>query len=311
MAKFVLNKEIGELSFATFNYFGLTVSDKTATKLELTGLNGYQLEYTGTGFTYDGDTPLSGKVTKIEFLTPDGGPLLTISSGDFKLQQIFSLSPSAELAIFNILEAGNDTFIGSSVGDVFLYGTNAGNDTIKGMGGNDYIQGSAGNNKIDGGAGDGDILTYQNGTDGPGLKGVKVDLDAGKATNPWGKTDTIKNIEEVRGTARADVFVGSEKDDIFVGSGGNDTFTGGKGDDQFVFGSIFGKSKITDFDDKGGDDLIVFDYVPGFDDFSDVKGLMKQKGDDVVLNFGDGNSLTFLDIQKKELKPDDFDFLTF
>jgi Ca2+-binding RTX toxin-like protein len=308
MAKFVLTDKIGDFNFATFNYFALAVTAKSATALELAGDNGYRLVYSGSAFAYDGDTPTAGNVTKVEFLAPDGDPLLTISNGNFKLPQIFTLSPSAETDIFNILERGNDIFTGSANDDVILYGTNDGNDTIKGLGGNDYIQGSDGKNTIDGGAGNGDILTYQNGTDGPGLKGIKVDLDAGKVTNPWGKIDTVKNIEEVRGTTRADILIGSKKDDILVGSGGNDKFTGGKGDDEFVFESTIGKSSIADFDDKGGDDLVVFAYIQGIVDFSDVKGAMKQKGSDVIVDFGDGNTLTFLDIQKKELKADDFEF---
>jgi Ca2+-binding RTX toxin-like protein len=301
MAKFKLEKDIGELMLFHYNYdsASMEVMSQSSTKIEVADNNGDKVVYTGAGLAIEGDEPTGGKVKKIEFFDSDGDLLLTISDGTFKLTDI--LITEVQLN-FNLFEAGNDTFTGSSVGDVIMYGNNLGNDKIFGLGGNDYIQGSDGKNMYDGGKGDEDVLTWSNVTYEAGMKGVKVDLVKGEAVNPWGKDDTITGIEDVRGTKFADTFVGSNRDEQFDGLGGNDTFTGGKGVDRFEFGFGMGKDKILDF--GNGNDLVALGI--GIDDFKELKAMMDQKGKNTVIDFGEGDILTFVNVNKGDFAKGDF-----
>lgn len=92
-------------------------------------------------------------------------------------------------------------------------------------------------------------------------------------------------------------------DDSLNGEGGNDIMTGGGGSDHFFFmhDGKGGKDVITDFN---ADDLSAgHDFIAA--DPDDVLS-MKQVGDDLVLNFGGGNTLTLLDTDKDDFGKSDF-----
>jgi Ca2+-binding RTX toxin-like protein len=141
-----------------------------------------------------------------------------------------------------------------------------------------------------------------------GMKGITADLEDGSVINPWGKVDKVKNIEDVRGTKFADTFIGTNKNEHFAGLEGNDTFTGGKGNDQFDYSDDSGKDKITDF--GNGDDSMELAGL-GVGDFGELKGLMEQKGKNVVINFGDGDVLTFLNFDRDDFSKNDFTIYDF
>jgi Ca2+-binding RTX toxin-like protein len=111
-------------------------------------------------------------------------------------------SPSSG-PLFIDLGGGNDSFNGSSHGDIVYGGAGndqlfggAGDDHLSGGDGNDFISGGAGNNIIDGGAGE-DTIFY-----GFAQHGVTVDLSHNiAADNGFGGTDTLTNIEDVQGSA--------------------------------------------------------------------------------------------------------------
>jgi Ca2+-binding RTX toxin-like protein len=56
--------------------------------------------------------------------------------------------------------------------------------------------------------------------------GVRVDLGTGDATDGFGFTDKLVNINAVRGTDLADTLLGSDLNDRFRGRGGNDSMDG-------------------------------------------------------------------------------------
>lgn len=93
--------------------------------------------------------------------------------------------------------------------------------------------------------------------------------------------------------------------DSVNGEGGDDIMTGGTGSDFFFFmhDDKGGKDIVTDFDAKGGGDNQ--DYVEGS---IDQVLSIKQVGDDLVLNYGGGNTLTLLDVDKSDFNADDFKF---
>ncbi|MDB2407985.1 hypothetical protein N9W17_05660 [Jannaschia sp.] len=104
------------------------------------------------------------------------------------------------------------------------------------------------------------------------------------------------------------VVDGQGGDDRIDGGIGRDTLTGGDGADVFVFASGSGADTITDF--EIGSDRVEFD----FDGISRVRELVRstdvsQEGDDVVIDFGDGDVLTLLGVQKGDLSGADAIFV--
>ncbi|MDB5406516.1 MAG: Hemolysin-type calcium-binding protein [Rhodospirillales bacterium] len=123
---------------------------------------------------------------------------------------------------------GNDT----------LHGT-AGNDTLLGLDGNDVLVGSPGADTLDGGPGL-DIVDYS-----ASPASVTVDLGAGTASGGDAQGDTLIGIDDVRGSAFADVITGDGGANLLEGGGGDDTLHGGGGDDILIAGER-GNGEITD-----------------------------------------------------------------
>ncbi len=147
--------------------------------------------------------------------------------------------------------AGNDTLSGGG-GNDNIYG-GGGNDTVNGDAGNDWLRGDSGNDSINGGA-DVDYVDYSDwGGDpaGAGTQGVTVNLATGTATDNWGNTDTLSNIENVNGSNLADTITGDGGVNSFNGNGGNDTLAGGGGND-----SLFGGGGNDTLKGEAGNDYL-------------------------------------------------------
>ncbi|MBY0322259.1 MAG: VCBS domain-containing protein [Reyranella sp.] len=147
--------------------------------------------------------------------------------------------------------AGNDTLSGSG-GNDNIYG-GGGNDTVNGDAGNDWLRGDSGNDAINGGA-DVDYVDYSDwGGDpaGTGTQGVTVNLATGTATDNWGNTDTLSNIENVNGSNLADTITGDGGVNSFNGNGGNDQLFGGGGND-----SLFGGGGNDTLKGEAGNDYL-------------------------------------------------------
>ena len=132
--------------------------------------------------------------------------------------------------------------ISGTPGPDILLGTNQA-DSIFGLAGNDIIKGLAGNDQIDGGTGR-DFADYSDANDGTG---ITVDMASGAVSGGSSVgTDTLRSIENIRGTDFADVYVAtgfnqtslnnaqdipiqSTINNIFEGGGGNDNITGSSG----------------------------------------------------------------------------------
>lgn len=100
-----------------------------------------------------------------------------------------------------------------------------------------------------------------------------------------------------------DTINGGAGVDEIGGGKGKDVLTGGKGNDFFEFFKGDGKDVITDFDAKGGEgkqDLI----LETFESRKDIK--IEKHGHDVVIDFGDGSTLTLLDTKRSDISMDDF-----
>jgi Ca2+-binding RTX toxin-like protein len=173
--------------------------------------------------------------------------------------------------------------IDTLVGINWVVGTGFGDTLIGGVGGTqrfETFQGNGGNDYIDGGAGDDDV-SYQQ---APG--GVNVNLATGVATGDG--TDTLLNIERVRGSNFNDVLTGSGRLDvaeIFVGERGNDAINGGAGID-------FASWQTTSLSDGGVTALInngagsVTHATMGTDTLTNIEGLVGTNSDDNLVGLG-------------------------
>jgi Ca2+-binding RTX toxin-like protein len=117
-----------------------------------------------------------------------------------------------------------ENITGSSAADI-LIGNNQAN-VIQGAAGNDLIIGNGGNDDLDGG-GETDTVSYRR---DPGA--VKVNLANQEASDGFGSTDTVKNIENVIGSAFADTITGDRNANTMIAGDGNDLVSGNEGDDQ-------------------------------------------------------------------------------
>lgn len=177
----------------------------------------------------------------------------------------------------NTATTGNDILTGDN-NDNFIDGL-AGNDTIYGLGGDDHLAGGSGNDVLAGGAG-ADLLRGQTGTDTADYRdsaaGVMIDLVAGTATGGDAEGDTLSSIENIYGSAFADMLTGNglanqlwgfDGDDTLEGGAGNDLLVGGKGGDILNGGA--GEDTISYLDSDAG---VTIDLTAGTASGGDAEG---------------------------------------
>ena len=141
---------------------------------------------------------------------------------------------------------GDDELRGGTAGDLLLGGDGA--DALYGGAGTDILDGGAGADRVEGGTGD-DIVHGGAGADtldgGDGRDtlsyetseaGVTVDLRDGNADGFHDAAggghaggDSIRNFEDVVGSAHADVLTGDAGDNRLLGGAGRDELYGGSG----------------------------------------------------------------------------------
>lgn len=241
--------------------------------------------------------------------------------------------------------SGNDLILGG-VGSDTLNGV-AGNDSLYGDDGDDILDGGAGDDLLYGGDGD-DVLSGGTGSDsfdgGNGFDTADftyssaiwtIDLAAGTATSGT-SVETLTSIESavtgsgndiLRGNAEAnylssgggndtleggagdDTLDGGAGTDSLYGEAGADTLTGGTGNDTFYFATGDGADTIEDFTAGSGvADLIDLTGVGGVEDLSDVLALAYETAGNTTIDFGDGDSITLLNVALTTLHADDFRF---
>jgi Ca2+-binding RTX toxin-like protein len=98
-----------------------------------------------------------------------------------------------------------------------------------------------------------------------------------------------------------DLVFGRRGDDTLSGGLGRDEMIGGAGNDVFVFSEGFGRDRIRDFDAVGGDGMQ--DHIEAT--FEAVDSIHRS-GRNTVIDFGDGDTLTLLNVRRAEIDPGDF-----
>jgi len=173
---------------------------------------------------------------------------------------------------------GNDTVDGAA-GDDFVSGGN-GNDTLTGGAGDDSLSGDTGADTVQGGAGDDtivsgffddepDVFGGGAGTDLADYSGasdaVNVSLDGAANDGVAGEGDNVGvDMEDIKGTAKADTLTGSTAANELDGGDGNDTLSGLAGADGLTGG-------------RGGDTL---DGGAGIDALAGGAGADRLRGRD-------------------------------
>lgn len=170
---------------------------------------------------------------------------LKLFQGTPAIQAITVTSLSLTAAKFNemlhspdplsILLAGADDITGTAADDE-LYGF-AGNDVLRGGGGEDRFYGGRGNDTLNGTAATNDVNDHDIADYSQGTAGITMSFSRGRLTvaDGTGGTDTLTDIEEVRGTLLNDTLVSNSvaggETRYLMGLAGADRLVGGAGID--------------------------------------------------------------------------------
>ena len=113
---------------------------------------------------------------------------------------------------------------------------------MTGDGNNNVLEGGLGTNTLIGGGGS-DTASYDH-----AATAVTVSLAVAGSQNTVGAgSDTLINIQNLRGSNFDDHLTGDGNNNTLTGGHGNDMLTGGLGNDTFVFATGDGHDTITDF----------------------------------------------------------------
>mgnify|MGYP002629681965 CR=1 FL=1 len=198
----------------------------------------------------------------------------------------------------------------------------AGNDTAFGLTCDDSFRGGSGDDYIDGGDGSDNVNYSDDGYDGNGsaTQGIVLNLSssdfaydyngssgialANSAIDDFGDTDSLFNIEHVRGSDLNDIIIGSDVhnwldggpgDDQIYGLGTNDNLIGNAGNDYLVGGDDGGDTAwYNQWDILNGIDVNLADgksYNDGYGDIDTLVGIENVEGtkfDDFIV--GDANN---------------------
>lgn len=259
----------------------------------------------------DGDAVIAaaqqvGDDTVIDLGNGDQITLIGVDVGDLNADSFIVGEAPVEIDPV-VIEGGRGAEeINGGAGDDELNG-GRGNDIINGGDGNDAIEGGRDDDEIDGGDGD-DVINAGRGDDnvigGEGNDFIdggrgddNIEGGAGNDVLEGGRGD-----DNINGGAGDDLVCAGSGDDIINGGTGNDRLEGGSGEDIFVFEMGTEQDTVLDFE-TGRDELDLTDF--GFASFADVQAAAEDDGDDLVIDLGNGDSVTLVGVSEAELSQDD------
>lgn len=202
---------------------GIEINATAGTVLKNVNGDDYQDTFTSNGFSkfvgtdYD-DTFIINKNTT--FVDGKDGINTLVLDETMKESYTIDLENNRLTWGNSSAEIHNINNVTSKEAAIHFYGNESKDNIVIAGANNDHIHAKGGDNYIDGGAGS-DWIYYDAGT-----QGVNVSLDKngnGTATNGFGGTDTIKNIENIYGSQYDDVLTGNG---ILIGGDGNNTLIG-------------------------------------------------------------------------------------
>ena len=182
--------------------------------------------------------------------------------------------------------------IGSAHADTLT--GDAGDNRLEGGAGADIVEGLAGADILDGGEGV-DLATYASSDEG-----VTAYLDGTAGSGGHAAGDVLTNIENLIGSAHADILTGDAGDNIFDGGAGADNIDGGAGTDLIDYASsgegvtayLDGTAGIAGFAE--GDVLSQIENINGsaFDDYfigDDADNFIRGRSGNDIIDGGSGN----------------------
>ncbi|MGE0664582.1 MAG: calcium-binding protein, partial [Hyphomonadaceae bacterium] len=234
----------------------------------------------------DGDDTLDGGANDDTLSGGNGVDTVTYANGPAVVVLLFNAAPQ------NTFGAGFDTItgvenaIGSALGDILVGSTEA--NVLNGGAGNDTLVGGAGNDTLIGGD-HFDTVDYS-GAGG----GVEANLGTGMANNDGqGGFDILTQLENIIGTASADLLDGAGDANTLTGNGGNDRLRGAGGNDLLIGGAgidtLEGGADLDTLD--GGADGDILDGGSGADQ------MIGGTGDDRYIVDNAGDAITELAVE--------------
>lgn len=214
----------------------LTITDATPTGFTVTNsTSNVRATITGANFAFGPDAPTAGTISDIAFSSSVSG-LAFATMGGLVLgaAELFAAVTAANggdrAPLIALLDADAYAFDGSAATrngaagfyNGVLVGGFSGDDSFIGSRSNDLFRSSGGADTFNGGGGV-DAVDYSQG-EGLGARGIVVNFATGAVVNTVGLRDALRNIEQVIGTERGDVFFGGPVTGQFFGLGGNDVF---------------------------------------------------------------------------------------
>lgn len=233
----------------------------TSGTLQITLSSGYVLNFNNASTNQNYQLYLSDTAMPGEIFTGRVGPQLwNLASTDFDNNANFTTSyrsTGTPVAIFG-------ASLSLSVWNDYVLTNSTAAQGIVALTGNDVIVRNTGNfnNVINGGDGF-DVVKYS-------LLGTAITANFSGTVNFTGGTDTISNIEGIKGTAFNDVITGSFGNEWIEGGAGADNLTGGTGIDTLSYQSSSGGVNVNldtltlSDNDAAGDSIDVsFENVVG------------------------------------------------
>ncbi|MEO0990749.1 MAG: hypothetical protein AAFX00_07360, partial [Pseudomonadota bacterium] len=244
----------------------------------------------GTTIQDGGKVFTAGTITGVIFRNDSLEKVMEVSGlnislvwfGAYLRNQLDNGDPLWELGD-QIFGAGTNTYIPSDDpnGDGFLNGNDFeeyigtfGNDNVKNVGARAiFIQDRGGKDKVTGTKEGFEILDYSRVMFDAQLleNGIRVNLSAKKnkdyVIGADGIKDSVRNVDEIRGTHLDDSFVGDNAENVFVGYAGDDLFNGKGGNDLVKYDRA---------DSRGGVDNVEVDMSRGLvrDPFGNIDTLI-------------------------------------
>ncbi|MGL9621324.1 VCBS domain-containing protein [Bradyrhizobium sp. U531] len=238
-----------------------------------------------------GDDQITGNNnTRLIYSNATGGVTVNLNAG----------SVTGDASVGHDSFTGVNSAYGSNYADTYNATGFIGFNSFQGQGGNDLITGNGSTQLMFANATSGVIVNLANGTvDGDGSVGH--DTITGGVTSVSGSNfdDTIT------GSAGNDQLLGNSGNDLLGGGAGNDSLNGGTGADTFIYAVGGGADTIVDFLHADAD-KIDLTGVPGVSSLADIQALATQQGSNTVIDFGNGDTLTLLNVTLSNLTAADF-----
>lgn len=219
-----------------------------------------------------------------------------------------------------ILDGEGNNIIDAGRGDDFVL-VGYGDDVVAGGAGNDLIFSDMGNDTVDGGNGADRIYLFDGNDRAFGGNGADELYGENGNDELWGgrgrdHLDGGLGNDSLFGDAGRDRLFGGSGDDGLNGGNGRDylhggsgvdILTGGAGRDTFAFDLSDGDDVITDFNSRH--DTIELGAALGVSSFLELQQIGSESGNDLVLEFANGDSLTLENTSWADVSANDFSFI--